>query len=287
MLVIVRAALMGATLVCGSAAGWDGSTGASVPSPKNPPGRLSTSARRDSESVYCELPGVSTIKTLTPAGTIVKKGDLICELEPTGLRVLIAEREAVLELAAAELQNAVLSREAAELAVLENEAENIQERDRARSRVETATAELAIARANLEELKPDAPEASSLRTGLERDVKRAAETLSRMRKERAILETQTIPRSARTLTLELQTAKAAERERSAAVARARFARESLERRLLRSKIVAPVSGQLVYVRWRATLAEDRYAVVEKGARVVEGQALFRINPAGRGFSPNR
>jgi biotin carboxyl carrier protein len=108
-----------------------------------------------------------------------------------------------------------------------------------------------------------------------------------MRKERATLELQTIPRSARTLATELEAAKAAERERSAAVARARFARESLEQRVLRSKIVAPVSGQLVYIRWRATLAEDRYAIVEKGASVREGQALFRINPAGPRFSPSR
>jgi len=287
MLVVVRAALIGATLVCGSAARGDGSAGASLPGPTNPPGRLSTNSPRDRETVYCELPGVSTIKTLAPAGTIVKKGDVICELETTGLRVLIAEQEAALERAGAELRNAVLSREAAELAVLENEAENFLERERARLRVETATAELSIARANLEELKPDSPEASSLRSGLERDVKRAAEKLARLRKERAVLEQQTIPRSARTLTLELEAAKAAERERSAAVARARFARESLEQRALRSKIVAPVSGQLVYVRWRATLADDRYAIVEKGASVRQGQALFRINPTGTELSPAR
>src|SRR5262249_35197643 len=69
--------------------------------------------------VLDDVPGRTTIVSLVPEGTVVKKGEIICELDATGFEEKAAAQPAAIEKAAAALESAKLARESAERALEE------------------------------------------------------------------------------------------------------------------------------------------------------------------------
>ena len=70
---------------------------------------------------YCRVEGQTTLISILPEGTRVKKGDLVAELDSTALQVQLANQEIATQKAEATYQNAKLSREVAQIGVLEYE----------------------------------------------------------------------------------------------------------------------------------------------------------------------
>ncbi len=72
-----------------------------------------------SEDVYSPVEGNATVISIVPEGTKVKKGDLVCELDSAALRDQMTNQRIATQSAEAAFQNARLTREVAEIAVVE------------------------------------------------------------------------------------------------------------------------------------------------------------------------
>ena len=233
------------------------------------------------ETVCSLLPGRATILYLKPPGVTVKKGDLICELDPAGVRDRLARQRLQVERAQAEVRNARLSREAADLAVMEREAWVSEERVAVVASVAIAEAALELASTRLNEAKATHPEGAPFRVNAERERARAERDLVEARARRASFEATQRSRSGRNLASDLEAAKVVERETSGALSEALSLNEAIERQIELCRIVAPVSGRFEYVRWRTPGPGGGYAIVGQGAEVRERQPLFRITPVDR------
>jgi RND family efflux transporter MFP subunit len=121
-----------------------------------------------SEDLRNHVEGSTTIISILPEGTRVKKGDLVCELDSAVLRDTLTNQEIAIQGAEAAYQNAKLTRETAEIAVKEYE-EGIYLQDRA-----TVQGEIKLAESALQKAKDRLD-----RTG--RAQRKLAETLSRNR----------------------------------------------------------------------------------------------------------
>ena len=73
------------------------------------------------EKIYCLVPGQTTIIAVVAEGSLVKKGDLVCELDSAALWDQLVNQKITLKSAEANYENAKLSRETAEIAVVEYE----------------------------------------------------------------------------------------------------------------------------------------------------------------------
>ena len=74
--------------------------------------------RKDNE-VFNVIPGQTTILSIKPDGSMVKKGEQVCDLDPFALKTKLAAQEVVAKEAETAYQNARAEREVAELAVTE------------------------------------------------------------------------------------------------------------------------------------------------------------------------
>ena len=116
---------------------------ATLPITVNEKGALESSKNQD---VQCQVEGSTTIITIVPEGTRVKKGDLVCELDSAALKDQLTNQKIATQGAEASYQNARLTREVAEIAVKEYE-EGIYLQDKATIQGEIKLAESDLARA--------------------------------------------------------------------------------------------------------------------------------------------
>jgi len=71
------------------------------------------------EDVYCNVEGQTTIISIKPEGSRVTKGELVCELDSAALSDSLTNQQITTKSAAANYENAKLTREVAEIAVVE------------------------------------------------------------------------------------------------------------------------------------------------------------------------
>ncbi len=80
--------------------------------------RGSLEAKRTAD-VYCKVEGRVAIVEIKPEGAKVKKGDIVCRLDPDGPKKRLAEQTAIEEAANESYKNATLARELAEISYTE------------------------------------------------------------------------------------------------------------------------------------------------------------------------
>jgi multidrug resistance efflux pump len=265
--------LLGAAAMTGRAgAGEDRSEG------KHPPKKHVG----DAVVVACAVDTTTTIVWVRPAGALVKAGDQLCELDSTRFRERLQAEKTLAERSRVDLTQAALHREAAELAVAEDDALGRHEREAARGAVALAVAAVEVALARLDEARA----ADKVDPEAVRQAERALEAARREKPEaerRADrLEKVERPERARALAAALATARGEETARAEAVERARARVEAAARQVERCRVLAPAAGRLVYVRWRDPGGSFRYESVETGAPVAPNQVLFRIVPERAG-----
>jgi multidrug efflux pump subunit AcrA (membrane-fusion protein) len=98
------------------------------------------------ETVSCQVEGGSTILWIVPEGTRVKKGDRVCELDSAGLKDRLIDQTIVKNRREAAYQNAKLTREVAEIAVVEYD-QGIYPQDRKTLTDQIAAAQSAVRKA--------------------------------------------------------------------------------------------------------------------------------------------
>ena len=97
------------------------------------------------EDAYCLVEGQTTIIMIKPEGTPVKKGELVCELDSAALKDQLVNQKITTKSAEANYENAKLTREVAEIAVVEYE-EGIYKQDLATVEGEIKLAESDLSR---------------------------------------------------------------------------------------------------------------------------------------------
>ena len=106
-------------------------------------GSLESSENKDA---YCLVEGQTTIIMIKPEGTPVKMGEIVCQLDSASLRDQLVNQKITTKSAEANHENAKLTREVAEIAVVEYE-EGIFKQDLATVEGEIKLAESDLSRA--------------------------------------------------------------------------------------------------------------------------------------------
>jgi HlyD family secretion protein len=250
----------------------------SVPQAK---GKVGKKAIRDRENnpagsskAYSLVEGQTTIIKILPDRSQVKKGEVVCELDSAALRDTLVNQRITTKSAEASFQNAKLSREIAELAVVEYaEGLYVDERVERELDIKIAEADLALAEDNLEELKGQKADSKKLRTaGLV--TMKARFALERGQSRRKTLLEFTKPKRMKELQSELEKARSNELAKHATWELQGSKEKKLEKQIAACEIRAPRDGTLVY----ANPGDGRRTLIEEGATVRERQLLFEIVP---------
>ncbi len=259
------------------------------------PGSIEAARRLD---MLCQIKGLTTIMTIVPEGSRVKKGDLVCELDSSLLRDQLTNQKIYTLSAEAAYQNAKLARELAQLSVKEYE-EGTYPLDRAtilgeiklaESAVQKASAELERTRrarqwlSNTRSRKEAATGSSDILAELDVENRIASIEQSRMREQFSVekaqgrlnlLDKYTKDRMIRDLTVKVEERMAVELAKEQVLRLERDKESSLEKQIVNSKLNAPGDGLVVY-------ADDPPRMgggppqIEAGATVRERQLIFTI-----------
>jgi multidrug resistance efflux pump len=229
------------------------------------------SAQDQQADVINVVEAEASVVSIKPDGSLVKKGEVVCELEPAPLKEQLAHQKLMAMAAAAGLKGAQMAREAAEMAVTEY-VEGTFKRDREAAQGELALAESArkLAQERLDASKRGARKGQGSPNGStaeQRALQRATVALEQAQTKRNVLERYTKTTTVQRLRSEVEKARADELAQRAAYEREQAAVRSLEKRIESCKIVAPISGRIRYVR-----------PIAAGAVVRGGELLLRVIP---------
>ena len=224
------------------------------------------------------VPGGRVIVSIQPEGTILKAGDLVCELDSSEFREALQNQAIEIESIEADQKNLRLSVEAAELAVKEEEASLTQESTR-------LSESLRLAKSAGELIEGRLKASNGVSTA---DMKALEVARSQSRDiEAEIAKFNILPDRLMPVAQSLERCKSEDRACRVRLMTAQDERRELESRIARCRLTAREAGRVVHARWRPRPATpEGYVVLEPGVVVQEAQPLFRIDPF-RGGRPRR
>jgi hypothetical protein len=223
------------------------------------------------ETVRSNVAG--TILSFRPNDSDVKKGEVVCELDSAALRDQLINQRITALSAKANFENARVTRETAEIAVVEYEEGLYRfQLDEVNGDIRIAKAELDLAEDELKQTKELvtkglAGEYKSKRTEL--GVLRAEIALNKALSRQKILRDITGPRKTKKLKSSVATARSNELAKNATWELETEKEKRLERQIAACVIKAPLDGRLFYIG----------SLMVEGKAVGERQALFTITPA--------
>ncbi len=230
-----------------------------------------------------EVEGTTTILSILPEGTMVKKGDIVCELDAATLHDRLLNQKITIVQAEANYRNAQLVREAAEIANREfTDGDVPRERASTEGAIELAKAELAWAEERIKWMEGNGP-AAGLRIGLreaELDRLRARNALRDAEARLDILTKYTVPRRTITLKLDIERATGDELMKKSTVALERDREKHLARQIEQCTVRSPADGKVVHANDIHPVSKARRILIEEGASVRERQILFRVVSEG-------
>jgi HlyD family secretion protein len=251
--------------------------------------QVTAGARSPASESAQELPGTvllrttsvdqQTILTVVPNGAIVKKGDVVCELETSGIEEpMMNKRIDEIQARAAHRRNQT----ALEIAAL-----NLKEYEDGLSVLQLQEAEAAIKKAEAKLAIAEA-ESTDNRTGKESDARANAQiALEIAQSGKNVLQKYTKAKRIQELKLAIELARADEQCSKEVW---ELKEKQLEREIEASKIVAPCDGRLVYyygpegtkprIGFKPDGSIAPWPYLEVRAQVLPGQVLFKIVPVG-------
>jgi RNA polymerase sigma factor (sigma-70 family) len=238
-------------------------------------------APEGSSIVYSPIRGQTTIiKKLVPDKSIVRKGWVVCELDSASLKDQLVNQKITTQSAKANFENAKLTREVAEIAVVEyKEGILASETKEIQGEIEIAEAEQDLAELELAEAKAVV---GNNRVPLKRaqvaDL-RAKNALAKARSRLKVLTQYTAPKTIKELQTEVEKARSNELGMKARWEEQLSTAQKLERQIANCEIKAPHHGTVIY-------ANRLGSPMEIGTIVREGQILFEIVPES-GVKPVR
>jgi len=245
-------------------------------------GTLEPSQRNE---VLAQAEGRTTIKSILPEGVKVKKGDLVCELDSAALRDQLVNQKIATQAAQAAVENARLTREVAEIAVVEYEQGvypsdlqtiqgELKRADLSLKNTETRLERIRRARQRLNEIlgrKVRATEPSDIVAELDLDdrLDSANQALSRERLslEKAqtklnVLQNYTKGKTIKELKSEVGKARSDELAKQVRWELEKEKEAKLERQIALCRIYAPSEGMVFSIVGEGAVARERMKVME-------------------------
>jgi multidrug resistance efflux pump len=219
--------------------------------------------------VFNPVEGRITVLSSQPDGARVEKGAVVCELDAADLQDRLINQKIIVASAEAEFQNAQLALEVAEIAVAEyKQGSFVQEYATVEGEIKLAESDLLRAEEVLDWSRRMYDKGYQSKVALVADelkFKKIQFALEQAQSKRKVLVDYTKHRMVKELAGAVQTAKARELAKQAALERERSALKRMGNPFQHSKIVAPVGGRVHYL-----------APMGVGAVLHDGQAIFRI-----------
>jgi RND family efflux transporter MFP subunit len=259
-------------------------------------GRGSVEAGR-AEAVYSNVEGQTTIIKIAPEGRRVKRGDVIAELDSAALKDQLINQRITTRSAEANFLNAKLTREVAEIAVMEYKDVFKQEQDELRRAIEGGRAAIRKIEGRLERTRAASRRLKDLmRAGggartpaevvadvdiqdriedAELDLDRERRSLAQAEGKWEILHKYTSPKTVKELEGEAVKARSNELAKQATWELEKSKEAKLEKMIGRCTLVAPIDGIVVHANDPARLRPGA-PQIEEGATVRERQIIARI-----------
>lgn len=232
------------------------------------------------EDAFCQVEGQTTIISIVPEGTKVKKGELVCELDSAALTDQLTNQEITTRGADASYQNAKLTREVAEIAVNEyKEGIFVQE-------LQTAKGEIALAEADKKRAEDRLDWSNQmLKKGYvsvgqnlseKLTLDRAGFSLEQAQTKLEVLTKYTKGKTVKELESEVEKARSDELAKEATFSLEKTKESKLRRQIKNCKIVAPNDGLVVYANDPGRGMGQQTPQIEEGATVRERQKIFSL-----------
>lgn len=245
-------------------------------------GALESSRNQD---VMCQVEGQTTIISIVPEGTPVKKGDLVCELDSASLRDQLTNQKIATQGAEAAYQNAKLTREVAEIAVKEYK-EGIYIQDKATIMGEIKLAESDLARAAdrvdwANRMYEKGYVSKAQKVSEELNYQKAKFSLEQAQSKLDVLETYTMGKTIKELESEVEKARSDELAKKQTYELEKDKEAKLERQIANCKLYAPGDGIVVYANDPMRSFGSNQPQIEEGATVRERQKIFSLPDISR------
>jgi multidrug resistance efflux pump len=228
-------------------------------------------AERGSMNVFNSVESRTTVVSCRPDAARIQKGDVLCELDPAELQERLAIQEISVRSVQADLHGARIAREVAAMAVTEyKEGSFVQEFVAKQAQIKVAEADLAGSEDTVDWTRRMFEKGYvSLATKIteELTLKKTRYALEQAQSGLKVLADFTKDRTIKELTGAVETARARELAKEAALQQAQSQSKRLDEQIRRCKVVAPVSGLLRHA-----------APIGPGAVVRDGQLIFQIDP---------
>jgi RND family efflux transporter MFP subunit len=240
-------------------------------------GSLESSSNQD---VYSNVEGQTTIIKIAAEGQRVKKDEIICELDSAALRDQLVNQRITTESAKANYQNAKLTREVAEIAVIEY-VEGIYKQDLATVDGEISLAKSDLARsddrvewANRMFLKGYVSKAQQISEVL--SLEKAKFALEQAETKKKVLVDYTKDKTIKELKSEVEKAHSDELAKEATWELEKSKEQKLERQIAGCTLKAPIDGLIVYANDPMRNFGSNQPQIEEGATVRERQKIISI-----------
>jgi HlyD family secretion protein len=255
---------------------------AALPITVNDKGTLESSKNQD---VLCQVEGSTTIISIQPEGTKVKKGELVCELDSASLKDSLTNQKIATQGAEASFQNARLTREVAEISVKEYE-EGIFLQDEATIKGEIKLAESDLARsadrvdwANRMYEKGYVSKAQKVSEEL--TFQKAKFALEQAQSKLHVLLEYTKGKTIKELRSEVEKALSDELAKKQTYQLERDKEAKLEKQIVNCRLFAPGDGIVVYANDPMRSFGSNAPQIEEGATVRERQKIFSLPDISR------
>jgi multidrug resistance efflux pump len=201
-------------------------------------------------AVFNSVEGRTTVLSIRPEGSRVEKGDIVCELDPGELRDRLAGEELDVQGALADVQGARLAREVAGLALTEyQEGRFVHDKAAVEGEIKLAESNLARqedlvewTRRMFDKGYVSMAEKVSQELALRKAVFDKEQADSKLK----LLLDHTKGKTIKALTGQIETARARELAKQAALERAQAARKRLDGQIRRCKVAVPAGGRVQY-----------------------------------------
>jgi HlyD family secretion protein len=248
---------------------------------------------------FCDVEGGTSIMTLIPEGTRVKKGDTICQLDSAALRDQLTNADIAIKDAEVDYQNATAAREVAEIAVTaflegtyKHELNTVKgEMAIAESAVKHAERRLDRARRAQKQVvdllasKKNAVAPSDILAELdiddridasEQSISREKAALEQAKARQELLEKYTRDRTLKALALDVERKRPDEMAKNSKWHLEQGRAKKLERQIAACTIKAPNDGIVVYANPPRRVGERFPTRIEEGAQVRERQKILSL-----------
>ena len=219
--------------------------------------------------VFNPVEGRITVLSSLPDGARVEKGAVVCELDAAELEDRLISQKITVASAEAEVQNARLAHEVAELAVVEyKQGIFVLEFATVEGEIKLAESDLLRAEDMLEwsrRMYDKGYQTMAAKVADELKFKKSQFALEQAQSKRKILIDYTKNKTIKELSRAVEAAKSRELANQAALERERSALKRMSNQIQHCKLVAPVGGRVHYL-----------APMGVGAVLHDGQAIFRI-----------